>query len=618
MTLPPQTLDDRTPPQGLRAQARVLRRYAPFYLPEWPRIILLLVIMPAVTAVVRALIPVLTILLVDEALPRGQYRGVVFIVTLILVVAVAIQGIYLLESALRYLVKVQVLRRLGERFYRHMLRMSLRFHATRPVGERVFRGFVDVHDASHMLGVSLPLAVSMALQGLLAAAATAIIDPRAVIVMLVFSPPYFLLVRYVTAKWRQTDREMRERRQSVMAQLQQSLANILLVKAAAREAREAHRYGERLFAYLRSFYRWFVHSAFQEAVVHPAGAAVFFAMLTSAIWGYWHIVGLISLGQWFALQELVLTALIALAQVGLQYQTLGRDMVAAERILDVLDIPPDLCEPSDALRLSRLKGDIACREVTFAYEGSEPVLRSVSMEARAGERIAVVGFSGSGKSTLLSLLLRFRDPDTGSIVVDGHDVRRLHLDSCRRRIGVVLQNPQLFSGTVRENLTYGCSAILEERLEASLEAADCLDFVKQMPQGLDTMMGEGGDLSGGQKQRLTIARALARDPDVLLFDEPFISLDVESASRIASRLLGPQRGPTMIFFTHSPASVRGVDRYYVLENGAVKEVGTYGELMARRGVFCELVQAQEGVMNSIDGGSDLLDQERTLSDGREA
>lgn len=618
MTGPLHSPGHRTPNQGLRAQARVLRRYAPFYLPEWPRLVLLLAIMPAVTAVVRALIPVLTILLVDEALPRGKYRGVVLIVTLILGVAVAIQGIYLIESALRYLVKVQILRRLGERFYRHMLRMSMRFHATRSVGERVFRGFVDVHDASHMLGVSLPLAVSMALQGLLAAAATAIIDPRAVIVMLVFFPPYFLLVRYATAKWRQTDREMRERRQSVMAQLQQSLANVLVVKAAARESREAHRYGERLFAYLRSFYRWFVHSAFQEAVVHPAGAAVFFAMLTSAIWGYWHIIGVISLGQWFALQELVLTALIALAQVGLQYQTLGRDMVAAERILEVLDIPPDLSEPSDALRLIRLEGNIECREVHFAYQGSDPVLKGVSIAARAGERIAIVGSSGSGKSTLLSLLLRFRDPDKGCVAVDGHDLRSLHVDSCRRRIGVVLQNPQLFSGTVRENLTYGCSVIPEERLEAALDTADCLDFVRQMPHGLDTVMGEGGDLSGGQKQRLTIARALAREPDVLLFDEPFVSLDVESATRISSRLLGDERGPTMLFFTHSPASVRGVDRYYVLDGCTVSEAGTYDDLMARKGVFYGLVQAQEGVMSTVNTTSAPLNPERTMRDGGEA
>lgn len=583
---------------GLRAQARVLRRYAPFYLPEWPRLILLLAVLPAVTAIVRALLPVLTILLVDEALPRGEYRGVVLIVTAAFAVGLSIQGLYLLESALRYFVKIRILRRLGERFYQHMLRMSMGFHSSRPVGERVFRGFIDVHDASQMLGVSLPLAVSMMFQGLLAAGATALIDVRAVIVMIVFCPPYFLLVRYATRKWRETDRQMRERRQEVMAQLQQSLSNILVVKAAAREGDETQRYARRLFDYLRSFYRWFVFNALQEALVHPAGAAIIFGMLTSAVWGYWHIIGVLSLGQWFALQELVMTGLVALAQVGLQYQTLSRDMVSAERVLEVLDLPEDLPERPGARRTRRLRGEIEARDLRFGYEGGTGVLNGVNFRIRPGERVAFVGSSGSGKSTLLGLLLRYRDPDGGAILLDGHDLRDLKADTYRRRLGVVLQNPQVFGGTVRENLTYGCAETVAEALRAGLEAADCLDFVEKMPQGLDTAMGEGGDLSGGQKQRLTIARALVRDPDILLFDEPFVSLDVESASRVADRLLSGPRKATYIFFTHSPAALRGVDRFYVLEKGSIVEEGSYDELMARRGAFYRMVRAQDGSMGS--------------------
>lgn len=558
---------------SLKRQAHVVRRYLPMYRRHWSKLLLLFLITPLVGATLNALLPVLSIILIDEVFPRGGYTWVVLFVTAAALVAILRDTNFLIEAFVRFHLKMEIFRDLGRDFYGHMLKMSMAFHAEHSVGDRIFRTFTDTHDASRMLGVSLPTATAMVLQGLMVAGITLIIDWRPAVAVVLFFPPYVLLTQYITGLWRRLDRKMREGRAGVTAHLQETFANIPMVKVAAREQKETDRYQRRLAPFLRGFYGWYVCEGLQEGLVHPAGLATSFSALTGFLLGVLHIRGELTLGQWIALQGLITAALIPLAHVIYHYQTLCREMVAAERVLEVIDRPSRVPETRGAQPTSRLHGGIEFDDVTFAYGDEGPGLRNVSFAIEPGQHVALVGPSGCGKSTVLNLLLRFYDPRSGAVRVDGADLRDLDADGYRRRLGVVLQNPQVFPGSVRENIVYGAADHTSEAVRSALETADCAGFIAELPEGLETLMDEGGNLSGGQKQRLTIARAVARKPDMLLLDEPLASVDVDSQLRIYKALRREFAGKTVVFITHTPESVRFVDRIIVLDQGRVAAAG---------------------------------------------
>ena len=569
----------------MKDMLRVLRRFGPMCKRHWAKLVLILLITPLVSTVLSAMLPVLSIMLIDEALPRGSYIWIVGIVTSLALTGLSRESNYLLDSFIRYNLKMEIFRELGDRFYQHMLEMSMGFHTSRPVGERIFRAFTDVHDTSRMIGVSLPTAISMIIQGLVMTAVTVMIDWRPIIVIIVFLPPYFILAQYVTTTWRVADRDMREHRQDVTAHLQQSFSNILVVKSATQERAERRRYARRFFPYLRAYYRWIMCSALQEGLIIPAGLAASFSTLTGFVWGYFHITGQLTLGQWFALQALIPSVVIPLSFVVFNYQTLRREMVAAERVLQVLDIRSCVPKAKNPKKMKFLQGRIEFRNVTFGYPGAPPILKNVSFIIESGMKTAIVGYSGCGKSTIINLILRFYDPDDGEILIDGYDLRELDIDDLRKQMGVVLQKPQVFAGSVRENLLYGCRCVNDEMLNNALEMADCTKFISELNDGLDSVMGEGGNLSGGQRQRLTIARALVRNPRILILDEPLASVDVDSESRIYGNLCHYTEGKTALFVTHNPPSVEFVDKILVLDEGEIIECGQLQDLINSDGFF---------------------------------
>ncbi len=581
MSVPETQAAAPTESASLLQQIRVIRRYAPYYRRHWPKLILVFLLTPIVGAVISSLIAVLSIILLDEVLPRGKYFWVALFVTGGFLGAVLRDSNFLIEGFIRFNLKMEILRDLGRDFYNHMLDMSMAFHTKHSVGERIFRTFTDTHDTARMLGVSLPTAAAMVLQGLLMISITLFIDWRPAVAIALFFPPYVLITQYFTKLWRRSDRSMREARSRVTAHLQETYTHVAVVKVSAREEDEAQRYQSFLSPFLRSLYAWFVFEGIQEGLICPAGLATIFSASMGYVLGYLHIAGQITLGQWIALVGLIQMGLVPISTVILNYQTLCREMVAAERVLDILNVRSRIPEKAKPVRPSRLLGRIECEGVNFQYNG-ETVLKNVSFTIEPGEHVAFIGHSGCGKSTLLGLLLRFRDPGSGAIRVDGVDLRDMDADYYRRRLGVVMQNPQVFPGTLHENIVYGASgSVSAEKLRAALEASDCAEFIDELPDGLDTPMDEGGNLSGGQKQRLTIARALARESDVLMLDEPLASVDIDSQLRVYQAIRRDFLGKTVLFITHTPSAVRFADRIYVLNHGEIADVGTYEELKSR-------------------------------------
>lgn len=271
-------------------------------------------------------------------------------------------------------------------------------------------------------------------------------------------------------------------------------------------------------------------------------------------------------------------------------------VVSGERVLDVLETAPLIKDRSNATPAPPFRGDITFDNVVFGYEKDRPVLNGISLEARPGQTVALVGESGTGKSTVLHLLLRFADPWSGRVLIDGHDIRGFRLKSLRAQISVVLQEAFLFSRTVRENIAYGKPHATEGEIIAAAEAAQAHDFIATMPEGYNTMLDErGANLSGGQRQRIALARAFLRNSPILVLDEPTAALDPVTEAQLSETLDELARGRTTIVIAHRLSTVQRADEILVLDRGSVVQRGRHDALVNQPGLYRDMyfVQSQE-------------------------
>ena len=317
------------------------------------------------------------------------------------------------------------------------------------------------------------------------------------------------------------------------------------------------------------------------------------------------VIVLAGVGGWLALKGLVTVGIIAtfisyahnfispLRQLANLYNSIQAALAGAERVFEIIDTPSETADAPDAAPLAALRGEVRFEEVSFGYRPGMPVIKGMTVEARAGETLALVGPTGAGKTTLINLLTRFYEIDSGRITIDGRDIRSIRKDDLRRRLGIVLQETFLFSGSVLENIRYGRLEATDEECVEAAKMAGADPFIRQLPQGYQTALSErAGNLSQGQRQLLSIARAILADPAILILDEATSSVDTRTEARIQKALLTLMAGRTSFVIAHRLSTIRDAGQLLVIDDGRIVERGTHRELLARRGFYHHLYVSQ--------------------------
>ena len=491
---------------------------------------------------------------------------------------------YFMYSYLLEWVGQCVIRDLRNALYRHLNRLSLTFFHNTPTGELISRIINDVTmlqgAVSHALIRILRDFVSVI--GLLVV--IFIMDWRLALMSMIFLPLSAAPIVIFGKKFRRISTRYQKSIGEATNILHETIGGARIVKAFCMEPIEEKRFSDRvdhLFTTLMTETRY-------RCLSHPLIEFMGGVAMALIIWfgGMQVLNGHSTTGTFMSF----LTALIMLYEpvkgVSKINSTIQSGLASATRIFNLLDTEPDIVEKDDAHPLPPFGDRIEYRNVTFAYGGNEPVLRDINLTITSGEVLAVVGPSGGGKTTLANLLPRFHDVNEGAVLLDGHDVRDVTLHSLRSQIALVTQQTILFNDTVRNNIAYGSPGCGDDEIRAAARAAFALDFIEELPEGFDTVIGESGArLSGGQRQRISIARAILKDAPILILDEATSALDTESERKVQKALENLMENRTTIVIAHRLSTIKNADRIIVMQSGRLVEEGRHEELLDLHGVY---------------------------------
>jgi ATP-binding cassette subfamily B protein len=428
------------------------------------------------------------------------------------------------------------------------------------------------------------------------------LDWRLAGLVLVFAPIPALIAMYAGPEQSRRERSLLDRWAHIYSRFNEVLSGILVVRSFAMEDVEKSRFLRDVSAANQVVIRGVATDAGYGAA---SNLSVALARLSALGFGaYLAIKGEITIGTVVAFLGYIGGLFAPVQGLSNVYSSLRKAAVCLDEIFEILNVQEHLGDSPDATEIPRLQGEVEFDHLSFHYEqAGRPLIDNVSLHLRPGETVAIVGPSGAGKTTLMALLMRFYDPQQGSIRIDGRDLRTVKQSSLRRQIGVVLQEPLLFNDTVRANIAYGRPEARDEEITAAALAANAHDFIMRLPEGYDTKLGErGGLLSVGERQRITIARALLKNPPILILDEATSSLDAESEEAVQTALDTLLKGRTTFVIAHRLATVVNVDRIVVLKEGRIAESGRHAELMRRNGYYATLVRRQSRglIENEID------------------
>ncbi len=463
--------------------------------------------------------------------------------------------------------------------YSQVQRLSLRFHDRARVGDTVTRltNDVDKLQDAFVTGLSLFSVDMLTVFGI--AVIMFLVDWQFALVAMIVLPPLFLIFSSFRRRLREASRAVRSGEGAMASMAQEVLSSIRVVKAFGQEDREQEKFLEQTRSMADASIRattWEGMFSFWVEVATAAGIA------TVVGYGGWRVIeGNLTLGEMLVFMQYLTSLYTPLRRLSRLTSVVQKASASADRLYELFLAAPEVEEAPHALPLQRARGSIIFDGVWFAYEPDRPILRGIDLEIGAGEALAVVGPTGAGKSTLVSLIPRFYDANQGRLLVDGSDVRELRLRDLRDQISIVLQDPVLFSGTIRDNVAYGRPDATDREVVEAARAAHAHEFIVDLAEGYDSAVGERGvTMSGGQRQRIAIARAILKDAPILILDEPTSAVDAESEGIIMEALTALIEGRTVIIIAHRLSTTELADRVAVLVDGAIVETGSLEELRA--------------------------------------
>ena len=610
----------------------LLKRIFAYARPYWRYLVAMLVLILATTAL-ALLTPLIVRNLIDQAIPHKDIHRLVMLSLALLFIPAISGALNVLQRRISARVGEGVIYDLRVALYSGLQRMSLRFFTNTRLGELMSRLNNDVVGAQTAISSTIVGIVTSVIQAVAVLAVMLTLEWRLTIVSVLIMPLFILATQKLGVKLRDIARRQMEANGQMNAMMNETLniGGALLVKLFGQKEREIDRFSERAREVRdQGVNRAFTGSLFIAIVglISAVGTA-----LVYGLGGYFVISGAFTVGTIVAFGSYLGSlygALQSLANAPVEFAT---SIVSFERVFEVIDLPVDVAEKSDAFAINDVKGEIVFDDVSFKYgEGDEHFLSNVhrygsidnvtavlsdpnrghqpeesethsqarsyalehvNFKVSPGQLVALVGPSGAGKTTLTYLIPRLYDPSDGRILIDGHDLRNLTLDSIAAQIGMVTQETSLFHDNIRTNLLYAKLSATQADLESACRAANIHDFIHELPEGYDTVVGERGyRLSGGEKQRIALARVILKDPRILVLDEATSSLDSESEALIQEALKRVMAGRTSIVIAHRLSTILAADLILVIDRGQIVERGTHKELLALGGVYAHLYRTQ--------------------------
>ncbi len=549
------------------------------------------IVMIASTSVMDSYFTYLSKRIIDEGIMARNESHLLRLLAMyggmVLLEAVLVFGFIYLAGVLGERVQYDIRRKA----FNHLQELSFSYFDRTPVGWIMSRVTSDSERIAQLVTWGIVDTTWAALNIITSMVFMVLINWRLALIVALILPVMGVITFYFRKRILTEYRRMRRLNSIITGAYNENISGVRVVKALVREQQNLVEFGEKTSNMYRAAYR----AAWLSALFLPLVQLVGALGVGAIIWygGFQVRAAGMTIGGIQAFLSYLTFMMWPLQDLARVYAEMQHSVASAERVFSLIDSKPDVVDREDAVDPGNIRGRIVFEDVSFQYEESKPVLEHFNLHIAPGEHLAIVGPTGGGKSTIVNLLCRFYEPTSGRILIDGRDYTELTQQGIQSRVGMVLQTPHLFSGTLRENIRYGRLEATDAEVEAAAKIAHAHDFIVEMEHGYEEQVGEGGVLlSVGQKQLISLARAVLADPDVLIMDEATSSVDTLTEARIQQGMVAVMAGRTSVVIAHRLSTIKSADRILVIQNGRIVEVGTHRELIQQRGAYYDLYTRQ--------------------------
>jgi ATP-binding cassette, subfamily B, multidrug efflux pump len=573
-----------------RDPRRALIRLVPYLYPYKVTLIVVLILL-LISTILGLIGPYLMGKAIDEYIATKQTNGLAIIAAWILAVFLGGNLSDAISGWMMASVSQKALKSLRKDLFGHLQTLSLRFFDNNPAGELMSRLTNDIDAINNAVSQNIVALIASVLSLVGILVAMFVLNFWLALASVIVVPIMFWFTDYVARYTRKGFRDLQKNLGGLNAVMEEAISGQRVVKAFRRDESAFENFREQ-------------NEEVYRAAVYANSYALLLMPLTNQL-GNLFVIAIAGLGGWLALKGLVTVGTIVtfitygrsfinpLRQLANMYNSIQAALAGAERVFETIDTPSEVDDASRVAVVEKIIGDVRFENVRFSYVEGTPIIKDMTLEAKPGETVALVGPTGAGKTTIVNLLTRFYETDAGSICIDGIDICQIRKDDLRRLLGLVLQDTFLFSASVMDNIRYGRLDATDEEVIQAAKLADADHFIHQLPQGYQTILSErASNLSQGQRQLLSIARAILANPAILILDEATSSVDTRTEARIQQSLLRLMEGRTSFVIAHRLSTIRDAGKVVVIRDGEIVEQGTHQQLLDRKGFYHHLYMSQ--------------------------